>query len=350
MKRTFNIFNTKLFSNSLLLIELTETQLILAHAKKKRFSSSIYIINVSNTNIEQTCFRNGIIYKPSLIRSNISEFLNTQKLSYPKAFASIPDLAKKHDLMMVLAIFQATLCISKAKVKISSITDSPFFDTQKNLLPIKTKYNNLLDHLGNNKIRSPYPWLISSFACLFALIFGLKNTLYTNKIQISSLKNQISDLQQSTDKLNKQVKNFAQIKEANTQIKNSLSKLEYSYANTQNPFKHIMEIATKIPATAYLTKINFSKRIDSTHNFIQKSKLKKPIFTYLELEGKAKSIRSANHFIRILAENTNLFKKIDILYVKKIKSSNKSKIVKSDLKNTLPKYQFKAVGELKYIC
>lgn len=352
MKKIFNFFNINLLTTPIVFIELNEKQLILAHAKKRRLSGSIYIINVSSINIEQTSFRNGIIYMPSIIGSNISEFLAIQKLCYPKALVSIPDLAKKHDLLLVLAILQATLCISKAKVKISSIMDCPFFDAQKNLLQVKNKYNNLLDHLGNNKIRSPFPWILGSIICLVILIIVLKNTLYTNAIQIASIKNQITDLQQSTAKLEKQVKNFAQIKESNAQIKNSLSKLEHSYANTQNPFKHIMEIASKMPATAYLTKINFSKKLDPTLSpcSIQKDKIKKPNFTYLELEGQAKSIRSANHFIRILAENTNLFKKIDILYVKKVKNSNKSKTVKNDLKNTLPKYQFKAVGELKYIC
>ena len=158
----------------------------------------------------------------------------------------------------------------------------------------------------------------------------------------------------STDKLNEQVKNFAQIKESNDQIKNSLSKFENSYIHTQNPFNHIMEISSKIPATDYLTNINFSKRPAATTNPIpklkQKTTVSKQNIPYIELEGQAKSIQSANRFIQHLAKNTNLFKKIDILYVKKIKYPNKSKTVKNSSKNTHPKYQFKAVGELKYIC
>ncbi|MFA6535666.1 MAG: hypothetical protein WCS92_05410 [Candidatus Babeliales bacterium] len=350
MKKTFNIFNIKLFSHSLLLIELTESQLILSRAKKKRFSGSIYIINVSSTHIEQTCFRNGIIYKPSLIESNISEFLNAQKLQYPKTFISIPDLAKKHDLLMILAILQATLCIGSAKVKISSITDSPFFDAQKNLLPVKIKHNNMLDHLGNNHIRSPYPWLIGSLVCMIVLIIGLKNIIHHNTIQVASLKNQILKSQLSTDTLNKQVKIFAQTKESNTQIKNSLSKLEYSHEKNQNPFDHIMEIASKIPETAYLTTINFYKKTTDIPHVTQKTILKKENYPCIELQGQAKTIQSANHFIHSLTENTDLFKKIDILYVKKIKYLNKSKFIKSNSKNAYPKYQFKAVGELKYIC
>ena len=350
MKKTLNIFHTKPFSNSLFLIELTDSQLILARAKKKRFSERIYIINVSSINIEQTCFRNGIIYKPSLIESSITEFLNAQKLQYPKTFISIPDLAKKHDLLMALAILQSTLCISSAKVKISSITDSPFFDAQKNLLPVKIKHNNLLGHLGNNHIRSPYPWLASCLILLVTLTIGLKNIIDNNTVQATSLKNQISERQNNTDKLNKQITNFAQIKESNTQFKKALSKLEYSNVKTQNPLNHIIEIANKIPATAYLTNIDFYKKTVDNHHITQKSKLKNQKFPYIELEGQVKTIQSANHFILDLTKNTNLFKKIDILYVKKNKYSNKSTPIKSDIKNMYPKYQFKAVGELKYIC
>ncbi len=350
MKKTLNIFNTKLLSNSLFLIELTETQLTLAHAKKKHFSSSIYIINVSNTNIEQTCFRNGVIYKPSLIQSNISRFLDAQKLHYPKTLVSIPDLANRHDPIKVLAIFQASLCISNAKVKILSIVDAPFFDAKKNLLPVTTKNHNLLDHLGNNHIKSPYTWLISWLMCLIALAIGFKNVSYNNSVRVKYLRNQITKLQHSTNKLNEQVKNFAQTKATNTQIKNSLSKLEDSYTKTQNPFHHIIEIVSKIPTTAYLTNLNFYQKPGVSPKIQQKIKLKKKKLCCIELEGQVKTIQSANHFINQLAENTVLFKKIDILYVKKIKYLSKSKSIKSNLKNSYPKYQFKAVGELKYIC
>lgn len=356
MKKIFNIFNLNLFSKQLLLVELKDKQLILTVAKKKRLSGSIYIINVSNISIEQTIFRNGTIYQPSVIESHIKTFLDTQKLTKPQTFASIPDLSRKHDLELTLAVLQATLCISKTKVKILNITDASFFNEKATLIQAINKSNNLLDLLGHNKIRSPFPWLLSSTACLFAVLIGLRTVLNKNYIQISSLKNYISTLQCTTNKLTEQVKNFAQIKESNEQLKISLSKLENSYIHTQNPFNHIMEISCKIPTTDYLTKINFSKRPAIHADTIQKLKQKATIknktqnFPYIELEGQAKTIKSANHFIQLLAKNTDLFKKIDILYVKKIKYPNKHKIVKKGSKNTTPKYQFKAVGELKYIC
>jgi hypothetical protein len=352
------MFNIKLLSKPKFLIELTENQLILAHIKKKHLSDSIYIINVSNVNIDQTSFRNGVIYKPSLIRSHISQFLNIQKLKSPKTFISIPDLAKKHDLMLTLATFQAALCMSNEKVKISSITDSPFFDAQKNLLPIKVKPQNLLNLLGNNKIRSPFPWILSSAICLVSLIVGLKDMTIKNNVQISSLKSCNSMLQNNTANLTMHLKNFSQIKTSNIQIKSSLLDLESSYAHTQNPFNHIMAIASKTPATGYLTNINFYKKTETPKNSIPKATIKKQHshqnclqnYHYVELEGYVKNIKSANRFIRLLAENTNLFKKIDILYVKKIKHLNKNKTGKKTSKKTSPQFQFKAVGELKYIC
>ncbi len=350
MKKTFNIFNTNLFSNSLLFIELTESKLILAHAKKKYLSRSIYIINVSTINIEQTCFRNSTIYKPRLIQSHISIFLDTQKLQYPKTFVSIPNLANQHDLIKVFAVFQISLCISSTKVKISSLVDSPFFDAKKNLLPVTTKNHNLLDLIGNNHIRSPLPWLISWLMCLIALAIGFKNVCYYNSLKVKYLRNQITKLQHSTNKLNEQVKNFAQTKTTNTQIKNSLAKLEDSFTKTQNPLNHILEIASKIPKTAYLTNLNFYQKPCDSNLIQRKYKIKKQSLCCIELEGQANTIQSTNHFIHKLTKNTDLFKKIDILYVKKFKYSNKNKSIKSIIKNSYPKYQFKAVGELKYIC
>lgn len=353
MKQIFKIFQNP-FSTQVLLIELKDEQLILAEAKKSRLSSGIYIINVLKTSIDQTIFRNGIIYQPSAIESRIKAFLNTQKLTNPQTFVSIPNLVDKHDLILVMAIFQAALCISKTEVKISSITDSPIFDEKENLISTKNSFKNLLDLLGHDKIRSPWPWLLSSATCILAIVLGLRSIINKNTLQISSLKNHVATQQCTTDKLNGQIKNFAQVKESNDQIKHSLSKFENSYIHTQNPFDHIVEISCKIPATDYLTKINFSKRPAATTNPIpnlkQKTAVSKQNIPYIELEGQTKSIQSANRFIQHLAKNTNLFKKIDILYVKKIKYLNKNKTVENSSKNALPKYQFKAVGELKYIC
>jgi Tfp pilus assembly protein PilN len=362
MKNLFNKLPYQhMLSTSMLLIELKENQLTLASAKKRYFSSRIYITNVSNIKIEPTAFNHGTIYQPSLIQSHISEFLHSEKLSKPKTLVSVPDLNQKYDVLLLLAILQATLCIAKTDVKIAKITDAIFFDSKQNLISntnIALDFPNLLEFLGSKNIKNPYPWLIGSVTFVFILFTWINSVHLENRSQMSFLQNSIKTLQSTEANLVAQVKDFAQIKKTNAQIKSSISKIEHmssqTYSQNRNPSNYILEISSKMPATAYLTNINFTKIANHIHQksepgapiLHQKSTAKAKGIRQIELEGASNSIQCVNHLIRNLSKNTTLFKNLNLVYIKKAKKNNSKNIPKT---NTL-RYEFRASGELNYIC
>jgi competence CoiA-like predicted nuclease len=176
-----------------------------------------------------------------------------------------------------------------------------------------------------------------------------------SKAQVTILQNNVTSLQATESNLATKVKNFAQIQKSNTRIKSSISKIEHicshAYSKNRNPLNYILEISYKIPATAYLTNVNFTKKeAPALASMQQKSQSKQAVnpkhIRQIEIDGVANSIKCANHLIHQLSQNTNLFKKMDLVYIKKTKKNNSKKPHQPNLL----KYQFRASGELNYIC
>lgn len=342
-----------------LFIQLKTNQLTLAIAQKKLLSRSIYIINVSNIKIDPTTFNNSIIHNPSIISRHIQEFLKHQKIYKPQTVVSIPELNQKQDLMLTLAILQVTLCISKAKLVIKQVINEPLFDAESNFKQnANSNSTNLLNHLGNHKIKSPIFWITSTLACIIIATIAIKNIYAKTKLQISSLETKIKELKLETEQINTQIKDYSYIKEQNNKIKCSLKALEKLKNISKNPISHLIFISSKTPSNLYLTNISFNKKDFTQKHPDKETPHQKTIQTpsvtlktnLIELEGITESIQVANKFIMELSKNTVLFNKIEFLHIKKIKNSKRKQLVKNASKSKRLKYRFKASGTLNYIC
>lgn len=331
-----NLFN--LFSQKQLLIELNNGNLDLVIISKGIFHKQ-KINNIFRIKISETIFKNGIIYNPTIISKYIEKFISEHKLIKPSTFISIPSLSEKKNLSLLLGTLQTALCFSKAYLKIEKITFTPIFDSKKSLNNSILTSQNLLENLGAKNIHNSLIWLlllpISILCTTILLCYMHKYHIY----KISTFKDQIIILKKETSILSEKTKNFTQTKVQTEQLNRSIKNLK---APSKNPIHHLLEISTKIPPDIYLTNINFTN----------KKNLKKPhsndkSVSIIELKGTAISIQSAMCFLKKLAENADLFKKIDLLHVQKV---SKKKSIKNRSKNSHFKYQFKYNGLPNYIC
>jgi Tfp pilus assembly protein PilN len=330
-----------MFLKKQLFIELKTSRLTLAVAEKKIFRN-VRVTEISNISVEPTIFNNGIIYNPSIISTYIKTFLKQQNLNKPHAIISIPEIIQKQNLMLTLVVLQTALCLSRAELVTTKIINAPLFDFELNLKP-KAACNilNLLERLGSKKIKTPAFWLASILICLFISLTTIKHIRRRTLTHFFTLRSKIIKLKTQTEKLNTHLKDFSQIKSQNSKIIRSIKTLEKAKNLHRNPISHLLFISSKIPSNLYLTSINFNRKKNSTTpTTIQKT-------DFIEFGGIAENIQAVNCFIQKLSKNNDLFNKIEISSIKKIKPPDKPPSKNISRSNQL-KYRFQASGQLTY--
>lgn len=296
--------------------------------------------------LDELTIKDCVIYNKNTVLQIIKDFLSNQQLKKTKAILNIPDLANKLDLPRELALLQFALIFGKSGIKLEKITgfNPPEHSTTlKEQVKYAQQQSDLLHifkpaHDIGVKTWSSLTLIVS--AGILLLFFRINQQ---NNNLLSSLNNQIIELQSCPQELAIKTKHFAELKNQNTNLDSLIASAQKYAIKTQNPLQLLTTISSKIPNNMWLTKIECGNKQQfknaATAELSTKSKTKhKPRF--IEITGFATKINSPYNFNQRLERHSKCIRNPKIAYIKKIKIKD---LVDSDITPRL--YEFKIIGK-----
>jgi Tfp pilus assembly protein PilN len=264
--------------NDFILIQISQSNLVFAHAIKQKSQFHIYdSITYPLTNID---FSEQRINNPTKIHTLLANFAHNLRIKKPSLIICAPFLDPKNPF----ALIQLLLCFSKNGFTIKHIytTPHPLIPLQKHHKSDscphqQTLYNNsLIDYLiphGYHLTSKIILSLLSLSACFGVLAISI---LATTKQQIKNYQSLVITQDKEVKRLHTKVKEIHELKNKNTETTNKISSLKNVTSHNNNPLELLVSLSKNMPPNSKLTdlKIGRTKTIRQKQKPTQYSTLK----------------------------------------------------------------------------
>ena len=334
--------------------------ILFKHKNKYLLTQSSTIIPLDNTEVT-----NKTIANPSAIQNHISDFLKNNKLRKPSTILCLPIATATTNSIRNLVILQATLCLSKVKLKLNTIVSQSLLQKDTANIPEKvpikqlTQQRDLLEPFNKYNKNSPALWIASSAATLLLLIFMLLNIQYDATITKQPLERKHEQLSCKLKKLEQRVKSMHKMHQETSSYHAKVNTINRFKQNHKNPSNLLATIAQTIPQDSWLTNLkvgnlkdnfkqtkpekNNQQKLKPTTNKTKNETNEK--FLDLNIEGITLNPQSVTAFIKKLSEQQQIrYLTLDYLRIKDKTKGNKVSIKKRKKQST--KLTFSITGQI----
>jgi len=303
-------------------IELDNKYLFLSKLKSKK--TKFILSSNKKIPLNETDFKEGILYNPSKIYLHIKEFIQKNKLKKARSIVTVSGVYNKNKLKQKLASLQIALCLSKTGLKIKHISEKSK-DTE-NMIPPHFFYKkhfkdqlNFFKPFTPSKTSSPHKWL--SYSSALILITAI--TSFTFYLDQKTKLEELNKTTQETCLENKTLENKLRLlhsfKQNIEKSNKNLAKLTQIKKLANNPTQKLVSLSESVPQDSWINNL-------SIDNHTKK----------IEITGTAQNEQTISGFTTKLAELTKS-KELKIAQIKKLKRNKE---------NTERLYQFKLLGQL----
>jgi len=330
-------------ASNLIYIELDDNFLFLSKLDKQKNQFNLNKKSIVNLNNSE--FKDGILYNLSTIYLQIKDFLKINNIKKTRAIICIPNLSQKKEFIQKSNILKVALCACKANLKIKKIIDCSLLtkDIQMDHKSFfyKKDLENRLDFFKTFNpppTKNPHKWFLFSGITLFCLVITLYVIQSDNKPRLNLLLPQNANLSEKNKKLEEEIKILHSAKNENNKLKEKIEKIIKIKTHLNNPINILVAITKSIPENSWLNNITF----DNSGNLPNGTKTSKEP-KKLEIEGITTQEEEITGFLKELSKSPELIN-LKLLRIQKIK---KAQIGKVQINQQKPHYNFKISGELK---